>query len=264
MLYGNPLDVADYFTGREVVVTGGSRGIGEMIAEGFVRAGASVHITSRKADACRETAERLSALGRCSAIPADLAEDQGVEHLVAELKSRVNHLDVLVNNAGATWGAPLDSYPSSAFDKVLAVNVKALFTVTQAVLPLLEAAATRECPARVVNIGSVDGLRVPASENYAYAASKAAVHHLSRQLAEHLAGRSITVNAVAPGPFESRMMSHIFEDPQASEGLIRQIPLGRVGEPHDIASLLLFLAGPGSTWLTGAIIPLDGGRSLRG
>lgn len=264
MLFGNPLHPEDYFANREVLVTGGSRGIGEMIAEGFVLAGASVHITSRKADACHETAERLSAVGRCSAIPADLADDRGVERLAAELRCRVDHLDILVNNAGATWGAPLDTYPASAFDKVLAVNVKAVFTVTQAVLPLLEAAATHDCPARVVNIGSVDGMRVPASENYAYAASKAAVHHLSRQLAQEVAKRNITVNAVAPGPFESRMMSHIFEDPGAKEELVQRIPLGRAGEAQDIASLLLFLTGPGSTWLTGAVIPLDGGRSLRG
>jgi NAD(P)-dependent dehydrogenase (short-subunit alcohol dehydrogenase family) len=166
------------------------------------------------------------------------------------------------NNAGATWGAPVDAYPAEAFDKVLGVNVKSVFALTQGFLPLLRAAAADERPSRVINIGSINGLRVPPFDNFAYSASKSAVHMLTQHLARVLARDGITVNAIAPGPFPSKMMAYILDDDEASAELTQQIPLGRVGRPDDIAGLCEFIAGPRAGWLTGAVIPLDGGMSL--
>ncbi|HYC82329.1 MAG TPA: SDR family oxidoreductase, partial [Solirubrobacterales bacterium] len=171
-------------------------------------------------------------------------------------------LDILVNNAGAVWGAPLDEYPTEAFDKVLGLNVKAVFAMTQSLMPMLRAAASPDSPARVVNIGSVDGLVVPPTENFAYTASKAGVHMLTRHLAKWMAADHITVNAIAPGPFSTKMMAYIFEDPGRLEEMTSHVPLGRAGEPRDIAALTNFLVGPGATYITGAVIPLDGGVSL--
>ncbi|NBE85089.1 SDR family oxidoreductase [Micromonospora rubida] len=250
--------------GKTVLVTGGSRGIGLMIARGFVRAGADVIISSRKADVCEAVAEELSAEGRCAAIPADLGHDAGAEGLAAAVGERVDRLDVLVNNAGATWGAPLESYPESAFDKLWAVNVKAVFRLTTALLPALRAAATDDDPARVINIGSIDGIRVPSMEVYAYSATKAAVHMLTRGLAHQLAGERITVNAIAPGPFESRMMAFALEDPAARSAIEQQVPLGRIGRPEDMAGTAIYLSSRAGAYLTGAVIPVDGGITTRG
>ncbi|MEA2499118.1 MAG: hypothetical protein QOH26_1523, partial [Actinomycetota bacterium] len=187
--------------GKVAVVTGGSRGIGLMIARGYVEAGARVYISSRKADVCEEVAAELSRAGTCIAVPADLSNLDGVEHLVEGVTAKEDHLDILVNNAGAAWGAPIEEYPESGFDKVMDLNVKAIFFLTQRFLPLLRKAGTADDPARVINIGSIDGLRVPLLQNYAYSASKAAVHMLTRHLAHHLTGDHITINAIAPGPF---------------------------------------------------------------
>jgi NAD(P)-dependent dehydrogenase (short-subunit alcohol dehydrogenase family) len=250
------------FRGKTVVVTGGSRGVGLMIAEGFVAAGADVIISARKAAACDEAAEALKAHGTCISVPADLATAAGQQLLIDAVKARTGQLDVLVNNAGATWGAPIDEYPLDAFDKVLDINVKSVFALTQGLLPLLRAAAENEQSARVINIGSVDGLSVPRGDTFAYSASKAAVHMLTRHLAKALAADQITVNAIAPGPFPSKMMAYVLDDEQAAAELIREVPLGRVGRAEDIAGLCEFLAGPRAGWLTGAVIPLDGGVTL--
>ncbi|SCL32603.1 NAD(P)-dependent dehydrogenase, short-chain alcohol dehydrogenase family [Micromonospora pallida] len=250
--------------GKTVLVTGGSRGIGLMIARGFVQAGAEVIISSRKADVCEHVAAELSAYGRCVAIPADLGADGGAEALATAVREHTPRLDVLVNNAGATWGAPLEAYPDSAFDKLWAVNVKAVFRLTAALLPVLRAAASADDPARVINIGSVDGIRVPFMEVYAYSATKAAVHMLTRSLAHQLAAEHVTVNAIAPGPFESKMMAFALDDPATRATIEQQVPLGRIGRPEDMAGTAIYLASRAGAYLTGAIIPVDGGITTHG
>lgn len=242
--------------GKTALVTGGSRGIGKMIAEGYVDAGATVYISSRKADACKEVAEELSKKGTCVAVPADLSKEEECRRLADEMAARVSQLDILVNNAGATWGAPLADYDETAFERVLGLNVKGVFHVTKFLLPLLEKAGSREEPARVINIGSIDGIQVPVMETYAYSASKAAVHQLTRHLAKRLAP-DITVNAIAPGPFESKMMAATLE--AFGEQIVASAPLRRIGRPDDMAGAAIFLASRAGAYVTGAIIPVDGG-----
>jgi NAD(P)-dependent dehydrogenase (short-subunit alcohol dehydrogenase family) len=250
--------------GKVAVVTGGSRGIGLMIADGLVRAGATVIVSSRKADVCDRAAEELSAHGDCSSMPADLSTAAGVDDLAARVAARHDAVHILVNNAGATWGAPVEDYPDEAWDKVHATNVKAPFRLTSALLGQLRAAATDDDPARVVNIGSVDGIRVPETENYAYAASKAAVHMVTRQLAHRLVGDRITVNAIAPGPFPSKMMAFILDAEGGEEMVASGVPLGRIGRPDDVVGATLFLTSRAGSYLTGAVIPVDGGISTHG
>ena len=256
--------VSDLFSikGKIAVVTGGSRGIGLMIARGLVQAGARVYISSCKAGVCDEVAAELSKAGECFSIPADLGTTEGLDHLAARLAEREPALHILVNNAGATWGAPIEEYPDEAFDKIWAVNVKAIFHLTVKCLPLLRKAATPVDPARVVNIGSIDGIRVPYFENYAYSASKAAVHMLTRHMAHSLNKDNITVNAIAPGLFPSKMTNFIF-DQMGADQLGGGIPLGRVGQPDDVAGATIFLASRAGSYLTGAVIPVDGGVSTR-
>ncbi len=244
-------------SGKVALVTGGSRGIGEMIAEGFVTNGVKTYISSRKADVCDATAKRLSEAGECISIPADLSTRAGIQSLVSEIMSHEDRLDILVNNAGATWGAPIEGFPEKGWDKIMDINVKGPFFLTQALLPLLESAASHEDPARIINVGSIDGLNVNRLPTFSYGPSKAAVHHLTRMLAAHLADRHITANAIAPGPFPSKMMAHTL-DTMGDE--IRQaVPLKRVGEPGDMAGTAIYLVSKAGAYLTGVVIPVDGG-----
>lgn len=260
------MDLQSLFSveGKVALVTGGSRGIGRMIAEGLVRNGVRTIISSRKADVCDSVADELSGFGECISMPADLSAPEGVADLAARVADREPRLDVLVNNAGATWGAPLEEFPDSAWDKVLATNVKAPFELTVALLPQLRAAASAEDPARVVVIGSVDGLRVPDTENYAYAASKAAVHMVTRQLAHRLVREHVNVNAVAPGPFPSKMMAFVLDAEGGEEMVAGSVPMGRIGRPSDVAGTVVYLCSPAGSYLTGAVIPVDGGISTHG
>ena len=254
----------DLFSVRDkvVLITGGSRGIGRMIAQGFVEHGARVYVSSRKAADCEETVKALSTGGgQCVALPGDCSTQAGCEALAQALAAREAKLHVLVNNAGANWGAPLAEYPDAAWDKVLALNVKGVFHLTRACLPLLEKAATAADPARVINIGSIDGLRVPLLETYAYSSSKAAVAHLSRVLAVRLAPQHITVNCVAPGPFESKMMAETLS--RFREGIIASVPLARIGTPEDMAGVAIYLASRAGAYVTGTVIPVDGGITVR-
>jgi NAD(P)-dependent dehydrogenase (short-subunit alcohol dehydrogenase family) len=242
--------------GKTAVVTGGSRGIGLMIARGFVEAGARVIISSRKADVCDEVAAELSKLGECEAIPADLSSEAECRRLAEAVAARLPSLDILVNNAGATWGAPLDQFDEAAWERVLALNVKGVYHLTKFLVPLLEAAGSADQPARVINIGSIDGIKVPLLETYSYSASKAAVHMLTRHLAKRLAP-AITVNAIAPGPFESKMMAATLDT--FGEQIAAAAPLKRIGRPDDMAGAAIFLASRAGAYVTGAVVPVDGG-----
>jgi NAD(P)-dependent dehydrogenase (short-subunit alcohol dehydrogenase family) len=252
--------------GRTALVTGGSRGIGEMIAAGFLAKGAKVYISSRKADVCDATAKRLSETygGTCISLPADLSQLAGIESLAQRLAERETKLDILVNNAGAAWGAPIETFPESGWDKVMDTNVKGVFFLTQKVLPLLRKAAAEGPPARVINIGSVDGLKTAAFDTFSYGASKAAVHHLGRFLAAHLTKERILVNAIAPGPFPTWMLSTGVGFRGETEGVDwdrvgRGNPSGRVGTPEDIAGLAIFLCSRAGEYVVGETIACDGG-----
>ncbi len=247
--------------GKVALVTGGSRGIGLMIARGFVEAGAKVYISSRKADVCEQVVQELSQVGACVALPADLSSEAGCRQLADAIAAREERLHILVNNAGANWAAPLAEYPDSGWDKVMNLNVKGVFHLTRFLVPLLERAASDDDPARVINIGSIDGLQAPALETYAYSASKAAVHHLTRVLAHQLASKRITVNAIAPGPFESKMMAETLR--RFGDAIRASCPLGRIGRPEDMAGTAIYLASRAGAYLTGAVIPVDGGISTR-
>jgi NAD(P)-dependent dehydrogenase (short-subunit alcohol dehydrogenase family) len=242
--------------GKTALVTGGTRGIGKMIAEGFVDAGAKVYISARKADVVVDVAAELSKKGTCIGIPADLSKESECRRLADEMAAQEDALDILVNNAGATWGAPMAEYDEAAFERVLSLNVKGVFHLTKFLVPLLQKAGTVEEPARVINIGSIDGIGVPALETYAYSASKAAVHQLTRHLAKRLAP-TITVNAIAPGPFESKMMAATLE--AFGEQIAASAPLRRIGRPDDMAGAAIYLSSRAGAYLTGAIIPVDGG-----
>lgn len=252
--------------GKVALVTGGSRGIGEMIAAGYLANGVKVYISSRKADVCEETAKRLVGEygGECIAVPGNLADLSGIEAVASEIASREDKLDILVNNAGAAWGAPLEEFPESGWDKVMDTNVKGVFFLTQKLLPLLKKSGTPEDPARVINVGSIDGIKTPAFDNFSYGPSKAAVHHLTKVLAAHLVKENIICNAIAPGPFPTWMLSTGVGFGGQTDGVDwdavgKGNPRGRVGTPEDIAGLAIFLASRASAFTVGEIITCDGG-----
>jgi NAD(P)-dependent dehydrogenase (short-subunit alcohol dehydrogenase family) len=244
-------------TGKVAVVTGGTRGIGLMMARGLLQAGASVYISSRKPEAGEAAAKELSQYGVVLSVPADLSREEECLRLAAEVDRNEERVHVLVNNAGTNWGAPFEEFPAHGWDKVVDLNLKTPFYLTRAFLPLLEAAGTADDPARVINVGSIDGLRVPDFPTYSYSASKAGLHQLTRVLARELGPRHITVNAVAPGPFESKMMAATL----AARGgeIAAASPIGRIGRPDDMAGVAVFLSGRGGAYVTGAVIPVDGG-----
>ncbi len=252
--------------GKVVLVTGGSRGIGEMIASGFLANGAKVYISSRKAAVCDATASRLTDRYGidCVSLPADLSGLDGVDALTAQFREREERLDVLVNNAGVSWGAPIETFPEIGWDKVMDTNVKGVFFLIQRLLPLLEAAGTAEDPARIINIGSIDGIKTPVFETMSYGPSKAALHTLTRQIAASLVRRNIIVNAIAPGPFPTWMLSTGVGgggdvDNTDWDAVGRVNPRRRVGTPEDIAGLAIFLASRASAFTVGEIITCDGG-----
>lgn len=251
--------------GKVALVTGGATGIGRMAAEGMVRAGAHVLLASRKGDACEAVAAELNALGakgHATGFAGDVGTEAGVDALVSSVKEHSDRLDILMNNAGITWCAPLGSFPFEAWNKVMGVNVAGLFDLTQKLLPMLAASGSVDDPSRVINVGSVMGEREMGDGVYSYAASKAAVIHLSKILGKELAGHSITVNALAPGPFVSRMTAFATHDVDMREQVGKDVPLGRVGRDEDIAGSVLFLCGRGGSYVTGAVIPVSGGINV--
>lgn len=251
--------------GKTALVTGGATGIGRMAAESLIRAGARVLIASRKGDACEAVAAELNALGArgtAEGFAGDVGTVEGVDAMVAEVKSRTDSLDILMNNAGISWGAELGQFPFAAWEKVMSVNVAGLFDLTQKLLPMLKASGTVDDPARVVNVGSVMGEREMGDGAYSYAASKAAVIHLSKILAKELAGDAITVNALAPGPFVSRMTAFATHDEGMRDQVGKDVPLKRVGRDEDIGGCMLFLCGRGGAYITGAVIPVSGGINV--
>jgi NAD(P)-dependent dehydrogenase (short-subunit alcohol dehydrogenase family) len=246
-------------SGKTALVTGGSRGIGLMIARGLAQAGVRLVIASRKQPELEAAATELRAFGEVESVPADLSSPEGATALAEAVRSHFDALNILVNNAGASWGAPLEEFPASGWDRAMHTNVEGVFHLTVGLLPALRAAASAEDPARVINIGSVDGIRAPSVDSYSYSASKAAVHMLTRHLARRLASEHITVNAIAPGPFESKMMAFLLDNPETREAVEQMVPLGRIGRPDDAAGLTIFLSSRAGSYLTGTVIPLDGG-----
>lgn len=241
-------------SGKTAVVTGGSRGIGAMIARGFVENGVRTYITARKVEELNATAQELSAIGECIAIPSNLASLEGVTAFADAIRERERQVHILVNNAGATWGADIDEFPEGGWDKIMDLNVKAMFFLTQQLLPLLRTAGTDEDPARVINIGSINGFTHPHMNNYSYSASKAAVHHLTRHLGADLAPQYVNVNGIAPGFFPSKMTAHMLDEDSGSD-----FPRGRVGDAKDAAGTAIYLSSRASAWVTGTTIALDGG-----
>jgi NAD(P)-dependent dehydrogenase (short-subunit alcohol dehydrogenase family) len=261
------MDIETLFglSGKTALVTGGATGIGRMAAEALVRAGATVLLASRKGEACETVAEELNALGasgKAIGFAGDVGSEEGVDALVAEVKNRTDRLNILMNNAGITWGAPMGQFPHHAWQKVMNVNVAGVFDLTQKLLPMLKENASVDDPARVINVGSVMGEREMGDGAYSYAASKAAVIHLSKILAKELAGDAVTVNALAPGPFVSRMTAFATQDEGTRDKVGQDVPLRRVGRDEDIAGCVLFLAGRGGAYVTGAVVPVSGGINV--
>ena len=244
--------------GKMVLVTGGAKGIGAAITEAFVKAGAKVFICSRDLDSCKELAEKLKPYGDCTPLACNVADDKDRKRFANEFSALVPKLDVLVNNAGALWAAPIAEYPESGWDKVFDLNVRGTFFFIKELLPLLDAAASVEDPARIINIGSINALSIPKHETYAYTASKAALHHLSKHLAHQLVSRHILVNVIAPGQFPSKMLKATV-DKKGLETLLAGIPRGRLVDDSDMAGAAIYLASKAGAYLTGIVIPVDGG-----
>ena len=245
---------------KVALVTGGSRGIGAMIAEGFVKNGVKTYISSRKSDDCNKKSEELSKFGQCIPIPADLTDMKQMDRLVAQIKEREKNLNILVNNAGAAWGASFDDFPENGWDKVMDTNVKSIFFLSQKLIDILEISGTNSDPSRIINIGSIDGIGIPRAETYSYPASKAALHQLTRVLANRLSNRNINVNAIAPGPFQSNMMASTLKE--HGDQIKESVPRNRIGLPEDMAGATIFLSSKASAYITGAIIPVDGGSLI--
>ena len=245
--------------GRTALVTGGSRGIGKMIAAGFIAQGAKVYISSRKADQCDAAAEELSqGNGRCISLPQDLSTVAGCKALTEALQAREDHLDILVNNAGAAWGADFDEFPESGWDKVMDLNLKSPFFLTQALHTMLKAGASDERPAKVINIASIDGIRLNPWETYSYHASKSGLIYLTRRIAARLVEDRIVVSAIAPGPFPSEMNRTARDE---SEEVAKRTPLGRVGRDEDMAGAAIYLASRAGDYVVGDTIAVDGGHA---
>ena len=253
------MNVQELFSlsGRTALITGGSRGIGRMIAEGFLRAGARVYISARKADACDATAHELSAFGHCVSLPADVSTLSGVQQLVADYRRHEHALDILVNNAGAAWGAPYDEFPESGWDKVVDLNMKTPFFLTRELTSLLKAATTDHL-AKVIHIASIDGVSSNPQETYSYQASKAGLIHLTRRMALKLAPERIAVSAIAPGAFASSMNK---EARDHADEVAAHIPAGRIGTPEDMAGAAIYLASRAGDYVNGATLVVDGGVS---
>ncbi|NDH52634.1 MAG: SDR family oxidoreductase [Betaproteobacteria bacterium] len=249
--------MSDLFSlqGRSALVTGGSRGIGRMIAEGFLKQGARVYISARKAAACDQAAAELSALGHCVSLPADVSTVQGARALAGAYAQREDRLDILVNNAGAAWAEPFADFPESGWDKVVDLNLKAPFFLTQALYPLLCKAA-QERPAKVINVASIDGLSISPLETYSYAASKSGLMHLTRRLALRLVQDNIVMSAIAPGAFASEMNRDARDNAQ---GVAARIPAGRIGRADDMAGAAIYLASRAGDYVVGATLVVDGG-----
>ncbi|OAN56256.1 SDR family oxidoreductase [Sphingobium sp. TCM1] len=246
-------------TGKYALVTGGAQGLGRMIAEGLLRAGAAVAITSRNAQIAEDSAAQMRAIGPCTAYAADLSTPEAAVELVRRYTSDVGKCDILVNNAGKTWGGPIDSFPDKAWPGVMAVNVQTPFTMVRELLPLLRASGSGGDPARIINIGSVAGVKVERLQAYSYAASKAAIHMLTRDLAGDLAHDNITVNAIVPGFFPTKMTAHMRDEDKVDPSLLTHIPMKRLGAPDDIAGAVIFLCSRAGGYVTGAQLPIDGG-----
>lgn len=262
------VQTADYLSslygldGKVALVTGGATGIGRMVAEALVCAGAKVFIASRKGADCARVADELNALGASGSAEgfgADVSTEEGINALSAEIAKRTDKLHILFNNSGVSWGAPMKEFPHAAWEKVMNINVAAAFTLTRNLFPLLKASATDEDPARIVNIGSIMGMMPFADGAYSYSASKAAVLHLTQILAQEFASKRITVNAFAPGPFQSRMTAFATDGEEKAAKVGAGVPLGRIGLPTDIAGATLYLCGKAGAYVTGTTIPIDGG-----
>jgi|TARA_Y100000310_G_scaffold322399_1_gene381438 NAD(P)-dependent dehydrogenase (short-subunit alcohol dehydrogenase family) len=248
-------------TGKVAVVTGGTRGIGLMIAEGLVRAGARVYVASRKVDACEATQAKLSEYGECIAIPSDISDMEGCTRLADEIKEREQQLNILVNNAGVTWSVPIDDFHEKAWDKVVDLDVKGPFFLTQQLLPLLRSAASPDDRAVIVNVTSVNGLRPSGLQNYSYVAAKAGLGQLSVQMARDLMQDCINVNVLAPGLFKSKMTAPLFQTEEMEQQLMAAQPMGRSGAMEDAAGLVIFFSSKAGSFVTGVTVPCDGGAS---
>ena len=244
--------------GKTVLVTGGSRGIGRAITEAFVKAGAKVIICSRDLESCQQLAQELKPFGSCTALACNIAKDEDRKRFAAELRQHVKSINVMINNAGALWAAPIAEYPESGWDKVFDLNVKGTFFLVKELLPLLEAGGSAEDPARIINVGSIDAFHIPQHETYAYSASKAALHQLTKHLAAQLAPRHIAANVIAPGMFPSKMLAGTVER-KGLESMVAPIPLKRLTSDSDMAGAAIYLASRAGSYVTGAVLPVDGG-----